>query len=147
MNCPLRFAVAVYLICHALLFASSASAEQSKRSSAPLPVVAGGVASYHPHCTEKNPAPDCRPAPQLVSSPPPTYSEEARRAKIEGVVILVLIVDERGNPINLRVVSGLGMGLDEKAIEAVRGWRFEPAFGKDGKPVAAKIAVEVDFHL
>jgi len=137
--------IAVYLICHALLFAASTSAKQSKGSSAP--VVGGQVVSYHPHCTEKKPAPDCAPVPQLVSSPPPTYSEEARKAKIEGLVILGLVVDERGNPTNLRVISGLGMGLNEKAIEAVRGWKFEPAFSKDGKPVAAKIAVEVSFHL
>jgi TonB family protein len=58
-----------------------------------------------------------------------------------------LVVDEKGNPTNFRVISGLGMGLDEKAIEAVRGWKFEPAFGKDGKPVPAKIAVGVTFHL
>jgi len=58
-----------------------------------------------------------------------------------------LVVDEKGNPTNLRVISGLGMGLNEKAIEAVRGWKFEPALGKDGKPVAAKIFAEVSFHL
>ena len=61
--------IAVYLICHALLVAATTSAEQSKGSSGP--VVGGQVVSYHPHCTEKNPAPDCIPVPQLVSSPPP----------------------------------------------------------------------------
>lgn len=137
--------IAVYLICHALLFASGTSAEQGNGSSGA--VVGGQFVRYHPRCTEKNPAPDCAPAPQVVSSPPPTYSEEARKAKIEGYVVLGLVVDEKGNPTNFRVISGLGMGLNEKAIEAVRGWKFEPAFGKDGKPVAAKIAVEVDFHL
>jgi TonB family protein len=137
--------IAVYLICHALVFASGAAAEQGKGSSGA--VVGGQFIGYHPRCTEKNPAPDCAPAPQLVSSPPPTYSEEGQKAKIEGLVILGLIVDEKGNPTNFRVISGLGMGLNEKAIEAVRGWKFEPAFGKDGKPVAAKIAVEVSFHL
>jgi TonB family protein len=82
-----------------------------------------------------------------VSSPQPTYSEEARKAKIEGTVVLVLIVDEKGSPTNVSVINGLGMGLNQKAIEAVKGWKFTPAFSKDGKPVAAKIAVEVDFHL
>jgi len=137
--------IAVYLICHALLFAATTSTEQSKGSSGA--VVGGQVVSYHPHCTEKNPAPDCIPVPQLVSSPPPTYSDEARKTKLEGFVILSLIVDEKGNPTNFRVINSLGMGLDEKAIEAVRGWKFEPAYGKDGKPVAAKIAAEVAFHL
>jgi protein TonB len=72
---------------------------------------------------------------------------EARKAKIEGSCTLALVVDENGNPTNLRVIRSLGMGLDEKAIEAVKSWKFEPAFGKDGKPVASKIAVEVDFRL
>jgi TonB family protein len=135
---------AIYLICHALLLASSASAEQAKES---YVLIGGRAVRSRPHCTEKNPAPNCVSVPELVSSPPPTYSEEGRKAKIEGLVVLVLIVDEKGNPTNFRVISGLGMGLDEKAIQAVKGWKFEPAFGEDGKPVAAKIAVEVEFHL
>jgi TonB family protein len=151
MKYPLRFAVAA-LICHASLFASGISAELSKGSAAALAVVGGqaiGAIGYHlhPHCTEKNSAPDCISVPQVVSSPQPTYSEEARKAKLEGNVVLVLIVDEKGNPTKVSVVNSLGMGLNEKAIEAVKGWKFTPAFGKDGKPVAAKIAVEVDFHL
>lgn len=132
------------MICHALLFTSSASAVQAKES---YVLLGGQAVRSSPHCTEKNPAPNCVSVPQLVSSPPPTYSDEGRKAKIEGLVVLVLIVDEKGNPTNFRIISGLGMGLDEKAIEAVKDWKFEPAFGKDGKPVAAKIAVEVEFHL
>jgi TonB family protein len=127
------------------LFAANTSAQQNERSTRPI----GGwePGGHKQACTEKNPAPNCIPVPHVVSSPGPTYSEEARKAKIEGSVVLGLIVDERGNPTNLRVISSLGMGLDEKAIEAVRGWKFEPAFGKDGKPVAAKIFAEVAFHL
>jgi len=146
MKYPLRFAVAAYLICHALLFASGISAEQGTGSSSGV-VMGGQVVRIRPHCTEKNPAPDCVPVPQVVSSPQPTYSEEARKAKLEGTVVLILIVDEKGNPTNVSVIDGLGMGLNGKAIDAVKGWKFTPAFGKDGKPVAAKIAVEVDFHL
>jgi protein TonB len=51
-----------------------------------------------------------------------------------------------GVPRNVRVLSSLGMGLDEKAVEAVQNWKFEPAM-KDGKPVAVELAIEVDFHL
>ena len=58
----------------------------------------------------------------------------------------VLVVGTDGRPSNIRVLSSLGMGLDEKAIEAVRTWKFEPAM-KDGHPVRVEIAVEVDFHL
>jgi periplasmic protein TonB len=56
------------------------------------------------------------------------------------------LVVERGNPTNLHVISGLDMGLDEEAIEAVKKWKFAPAL-KDGKPVPAKTFAEVDFHL
>jgi TonB family protein len=129
---------AVYLICQIFLFSANTSAQQNNGAT---------LGVLKPACTEKNPAPNCISVAHVVSSPPPTYSEEARKAKIEGSVILSLIVDEKGNPTNFRVISGLSMGLNEKAIEAVRGWKFEPAFGKDGKPVAAKIAVEVDFHV
>ncbi|MGO8793712.1 MAG: energy transducer TonB [Candidatus Sulfotelmatobacter sp.] len=75
------------------------------------------------------------------------YSEEARKAKIEGSVVLGVSVDEKGNLSNFRVISSLGTGLDEKAIEAVKAWKFESAYGKDGKPVATGIFVEVSFHL
>ena len=57
-----------------------------------------------------------------------------------------LVVDERGSPTNLHVISALGMGLDEEAIENVKKWKFAPAL-KDGKPVPVKIFAEVDFHL
>jgi TonB family protein len=57
-----------------------------------------------------------------------------------------MVVDQRGAPQQVRVTRKLGMGLDEKAIEAVRKWKFEPAM-KDGKPVAVQISVEVNFRL
>jgi protein TonB len=85
-------------------------------------------------------------APQAVSTPDPEYTEEARLAKTQGTCILWLIVDEKGQPRNIRVVRGLGYGLDAKAIQAVQQWRFQPAL-KDGKPVNVQISVEVGFHL
>jgi periplasmic protein TonB len=85
-------------------------------------------------------------APQAVSTPDPEYTEEARTAKTQGTCILWMIVDETGHPRNIRVIRGLGHGLDAKAIEAVQQWRFEPAL-KDGKPVNVQISVEVGFHL
>jgi periplasmic protein TonB len=63
-----------------------------------------------------------------------------------GVVVLRLVVGSDGNPRDIQVVRALGLGLDEKAIEAVRKWRFEPA-RKDGKPVAVAVNIEVNFHL
>lgn len=85
-------------------------------------------------------------APQAVSTPDPEYTEEARQAKAQGVCTLWLIVDAAGHPRDMRVVRGLGFGLDAKAMEAVRQWRFDPAL-KDGKPVNVQISVEVEFRL
>jgi len=85
-------------------------------------------------------------APRAIYQPEPEFSEEARKAKYQGVCTLGLVVGTDGRPSNIRVLSSLGMGLDEKAIEAVKNWRFEPAM-KDGHPVRVEIAVEVDFHL
>jgi TonB family protein len=84
--------------------------------------------------------------PRAIYSPEPEFSEEARKAKYQGVCTLGVIVDAQGRPTNIRVLSSLGMGLDEKAIAAVKTWRFEPAM-KDGHAVRFEIAVEVDFHL
>src|SRR5450631_3001786 len=84
--------------------------------------------------------------PRVTYSPPPQYSEKARVAKYQATCILKLIVGADGNPRNIRVINPIGLGLDEKALEAVRSWKFQPAL-KDGKPVAVEIAVEVDFHL
>jgi len=85
-------------------------------------------------------------APRALDTPDPEYSEEARKAKYQGKCVLWLIVGPDGKPHDIRVASALGMGLDQKAIEAVRNWRFEPAM-KDGKPVAVQINVEVNFRL
>jgi periplasmic protein TonB len=85
-------------------------------------------------------------APRPIYDPEPEFSEEARKAKYQGVCTLEVVVDVAGRPTNIRVVGALGMGLDEKAIEAVKTWRFEPAM-KDGHPVAVAVNLEVDFHL
>jgi periplasmic protein TonB len=76
----------------------------------------------------------------------PEYSEEARKAKFQGTVLLYIEVSERGLPQNPRIIRALGMGLDEKAIEAVMKWRFQPG-RKDGKPVTVAAQVEVNFRL
>jgi periplasmic protein TonB len=85
-------------------------------------------------------------APRVIYQTDPEFSEEARKAKYQGTCVLGLVVDATGRPTNIRVLNALGMGLDEKAIESVRNWKFEPG-QKDGHPVAVEIAVEVDFHL
>ena len=85
-------------------------------------------------------------APIVVYAPEAEFSDEARRQKYQGVCLLSLIVNTHGNPQNVRVIRSLGMGLDEKALQAVRGYRFKPGT-KDGKPVPVTIIYEVDFHL
>jgi protein TonB len=85
-------------------------------------------------------------APRAVYSPDPEYSEEARKAKYQGTCVLWLVVGPDGRPRDIKVSHTLGLGLDEKAIEAVKTWKFEPAM-KDGKPVAVQINVEVSFRL
>jgi periplasmic protein TonB len=85
-------------------------------------------------------------APQAISTPDPEYTEEARNAKTQGTCVLWLIVDQQGHPRDIRIVRGLGHGLDARAIEAVKQWRFQPAT-KDGQPVNVQISVEVAFRL
>jgi TonB family protein len=85
-------------------------------------------------------------APKELYAPDPEYSEEARKAKYQGVCVLYVEVAPDGTTHNIHVVRSLGLGLDEKAIEAVRNWKFEPA-QKDGRPVTVAVNVEVNFHL
>ena len=85
-------------------------------------------------------------APQVIRSVQPEFTDEARRTNFQGNVSVQLIVDSEGNPQNVRLVSHLGMGLDEKAIEAVRLYKFRPAMYQ-GHPVAVQILIDVDFHL
>lgn len=85
--------------------------------------------------------------PECVYCPTPSFSEEARKSKLQGSVTLHIVVGTDGRAANLRVVRGLGMGLDERAMEAVRGWRFKPALGPGGKPVPTEVLIEVTFRL
>ncbi|WP_420236377.1 energy transducer TonB [Telmatobacter bradus] len=85
--------------------------------------------------------------PVLIHSVEAEFSDEARRNKYQGVCVIQIIIDAQGMPQNPRVVRSLGMGLDEKAIEAVKLYRFRPAM-KDGKtPVPVLMNIEVNFHL
>lgn len=85
-------------------------------------------------------------APSLLYKVEPEYSEEARKAKYQGTVLLYIEVDPSGHATNIRVQRSLGLGLDEKAIEAVKKWKFAPG-KKDGKPVTVAATIEVNFRL
>jgi len=85
-------------------------------------------------------------SPSIIHKVEPEYSEEARKAKWQGTVQLSVIVDESGHPRDIKVAQSLGLGLDQKAIEAVEKWLFKPGM-KDGKPVAVFATIQVTFHL
>src|SRR5665213_406406 len=85
-------------------------------------------------------------APVLISRVDPEYSEEARKAKYSGTVVLSVVVDTAGRALDIRVSRSLGMGLDEKAVEAVRRWKFRAGL-KDGQPVNVRARIEVNFRL
>ena len=84
--------------------------------------------------------------PRVIYQTEPEFSEEARKAKYQGICTLYITVDVNGRATDIKVASSLGMGLDEKAIESVKNWRFEPGT-KDGHPVPVEIAIEVTFNL
>jgi TonB family protein len=85
--------------------------------------------------------------PQLIQAIEPSWTEEAREAGISGLVLVSCTVDSGGNPQDLAVARGLGYGLDQNALEAVRQWHFRPGL-KDGTPVAVgNLTVAVSFHL
>jgi periplasmic protein TonB len=85
-------------------------------------------------------------APALIYKVEPEYSEEARKAKYQGTVLLYVQVDPSGKATNIRVLHSLGLGLDEKAMEAVKKWKFR-AGQRDGKPVTVEAQIEVNFRL
>jgi TonB family protein len=85
-------------------------------------------------------------APKAIFTPEPEFSEEARKAKYQGIVTLIAIVGSDGRVHNARVARSLGMGLDEKAMEVVRLWKFQPG-EKDGRPVPVEMQLEISFNL
>lgn len=85
-------------------------------------------------------------APQVIFQVEPEFSEEARKAKVAGNVLVNLWVDTNGNPSHVRVIRGVGMGLDEKAVEAVRQYKFRPAM-ENGRAVLVELNIEVNFQI
>jgi TonB family protein len=85
-------------------------------------------------------------APVLVHSVDAEFTPKAKRAKHEGVSVVSCIVDSSGMPQQVHTIQKLGMGLDEKALEAVRQYRFKPSM-LNGEPVAVEITIEVNFHI
>ncbi len=86
-------------------------------------------------------------SPQCIYCPQPEYSDEARKAKYQGTVLLDVTVTADGRVINPVVIKGPGLGLEEKALSQVRNWKMRPAIGPSGKPVNCRVQIEVTFHL
>jgi len=84
--------------------------------------------------------------PQLIEVATPDYTPEGRKNKIEGSVTMAIVIDKKGDVIDAQLVKGLGYGLDENAIVAVKVWKYRPA-ERNGEPVAVKMEVTVDYYL
>ena len=123
------FAISIFLTCSILLFARVQQAQSPEQNPQQKPTELTKV------CGEKVPPP-CATPPRAIYSPPPEYSAEARSARYQGTCVLLVIVEADGRTSHIRVTSRLGMGLDEKAIEAVKRWKFAPAL-MDGTMVEA----------
>jgi TonB family protein len=138
--------LAVCLVGGALLFAQSrAQTEQMQQPPSGTPGLQRPSGPLIRICSAKTPPP-CATPPRPLYTPDPEYSKEAHDAHYQGTSVLWLIVGTDGNAYDVRVVLGLGHGLDKKAVDAVKEWRFEPA-REDGQPVAVQINVEVSFRV
>jgi periplasmic protein TonB len=85
--------------------------------------------------------------PLCVYCPEPAYSDEARKAKYQGAVVVLVIINLDGRATSIQLIKDPGLGLGEKAVEAVRQWKFKPAIGPNGKPVPTQVPIEVTFRL
>ena len=85
--------------------------------------------------------------PICVYCPQPSFSREAVDAKIQGSIFIEAVISRDGRPLQVRVLHGLGFGLDENAIEIVRKWKFRPAIGPDGRASDVRMVIELAFRL
>jgi TonB family protein len=84
--------------------------------------------------------------PRPLQTPPPDFSEKAKKAKYQTTVLMTIVVDKSGNVTRIRIDRAAGMDLDDRAVEKVKAWRFEPAT-RDGQRVAVEMPIEVGFNL
>jgi TonB family protein len=113
------------------------------QSAVPLPSQAQGFSPKHPVYSVQE---DGVIAPRVLHKLEPSYTEEAREAKLQGTCVLEIEIGPDGRAYNIQVVQPLGLGLDEAAIEAIEEWTFQPGL-KDGEPVTVRATIEVNFKL
>lgn len=111
-----------------------------------LLVLSAPVAAQAPPAGEPYRVGDNVTRPEKLSGAPPMYTEVARKARVQGVVILEAIIDELGDVVNARILKGLPMGLDKSALEAVKTWKFKPAT-LDGRPVKVYYTLTINFQV
>src|SRR5580692_1303955 len=114
------------------------SGEIASVSSDPIPLLKSGIARAGIAGTT---------TPSCIHCQPPHYTEEARAAKYQGVVVLQVTVTAEGRATSIAIVKAPGKGLEARAVEAVRDWKFRPAVGPDGNPVSVIVPIEVTFRL
>ena len=86
-------------------------------------------------------------SPACIYCPDAQFSDEAVKAKHQGVVVVNALITPDGRAIDIKVIKSLGLGLDENAVAAVKSWRFKPALGPDGKPAAVEQTIQLEFRL
>ena len=143
--------VALFRITSALLFLSVLLLPSKTFAQTAAPQDSGGGAGASAPAGSGNYGPLRRigggvSAPAVLFHVAPQFSEEARQKKFMGVVLINMIVDQQGRPQNVHVLRGVGMGLDEKAIKAVKQYKFKPAL-LGGKPVPVELNVEINFQM
>ncbi|MGH9413445.1 MAG: energy transducer TonB [Terriglobales bacterium] len=105
---------------------------------------AGGTCTG-PNCVDAGTVAATDPIP--IFKPDPEYTDAARKARFQGTCVVQVVIGSNGMVSDPRVVQALGLGLDQKAVEAVLKWRFEPARDKHGKPIAVLATIDINFHL
>ena len=134
-----RFAISAFLTWTSLLSAGIQMPSSQAPDRQETPAALANI------CSEKNPPP-CATAPHVISAPSAQFSEPGHGKEFNGVCTLSVNVEPDGSTSHIHVLKSVGKDLDEKAIKAVKGWKFKPAM-LNGKPVAVQIAVQVSFHL
>jgi periplasmic protein TonB len=85
--------------------------------------------------------------PSCIYCPIPQYTDEARKANFRGPVTLQATINTNGRASNISVVKHAGFGLDDKAVDALKSWRFRPAKGADGQPIAVQVPIQITFRV
>ena len=134
-----RFPLFTLLACTCLQVAGIQTSSSQDESQQETPIALAKV------CSEKNPPP-CATPPRVISQPSAQFSEPARGKEFNGICTLSVNVEPDGSTSHVRVLRSVGKDLDEKAIKAVKAWKFKPAM-LHGKPVTVQIAIQVSFYL